>query len=585
MIGGAAMTASGHAAGDKLPVTVLEGAPLPAGAIDRLSAIRETIDLLELDLGAMIRAVEQAADKVRLGAQSSAESLAAIRSRTETLAVKSQDAKFNAVQFAQSSEELAQSFSEVGHSVREADTLAREAGDATSAATRTIDGLRSSSAEIGKVAALIEKITKQTNLLALNATIEAARAGDVGKGFAVVAAEVKDLSVQTQQATEEIKKKISMLQKDAGALIAAVQQIAQVIDSIRPLFSAVASAVEQQIVTANNLSTSANETSSFVAAVADGASEIQMATAGATENAASVDGSGQDVATLAQKLKTRCTIFLRQTEIGDRRRHDRLPCDLEISLQSRSGPIHGHTADISEGGVLMRLADAHAIAAGDVIDADIAGLGRCRLHVVSHSHLGLHLRFVDLDTNARGALHGKLQMIRAENREFIDIAVATAERISSLFEDAVASGVLSQEELFDNDYVPIEGTNPLQHRTRFLDWVETVLPKIQDTLHASDERMIFCAAVDRNGYLPVHNRIYSQPQRPGDVTWNTANARNRRIFDDRAGLAAARNTRPYLIQNYPRDMGNGVTIMMQEIDAPIRVNGKHWGGFRTAYRL
>jgi methyl-accepting chemotaxis protein len=64
-----------------------------------------------------------------------------------------------------------------------------------------------------------------------------------------------------------------------------------------------------------------------------------------------------------------------------------------------------------------------------------------------------------------------------------------------------------------------------------------------------------------------------------------ANARNRRIFDDRAGLTAARNVRPYLIQNYPREMGNGVTIMMREIDAPIRVFGKHWGGFRTAYRL
>lgn len=579
------MTASGHAADEKVPVTVLDGALLSPDAVDRLSAIRETIDLLELDLGAMIHAVGQAADKVRLGAQASAESLAAIRRRTESLATKSQDAKFNAVQFAQSSEELAQSFSEVGQSVREADALAQDAGNATSAATQTIDGLRASSAEIGKVAALIEKITKQTNLLALNATIEAARAGDVGKGFAVVAAEVKDLSIQTQQATDEIKRKIGMLQKDAGALIAAVQRIAQVIDTIRPLFSAVASAVEQQIVTANNLSTAASQTSTFVAAVADGATEIEAATGGATEHAARVDESGRDVATLAQKLKTRCTIFLRQTEIGDRRRYDRLPCDLVIRLENRSGAIEGHTADISEGGVLMRVADAHSISAGDMVSGDIAGLGRCRFHVVNHSHLGLHLRFEDMAPDVRAALHRKLQAIRAENREFIERATTVAGRISALFEDAVARGLVGEEDLFDNQYVPIAGTNPLQHRTRFLGWLETVLPDIQEPLLASDERMVFCAAVDRNGYLPVHNRIYSQPQRPGDVTWNTAHSRNRRIFDDRAGLAAARNTRPYLIQNYPRDMGNGVTIMMQEIDAPIRVNGKHWGGFRTAYRL
>ena len=61
---------------------------------------------------------------------------------------------------------------------------------------------------------------------------------------------------------------------------------------------------------------------------------------------------------------------------------------------------------------------------------------------------------------------------------------------------------------------------------------------------ASDPRMVFCAAIDRNGYLPVHDLSYSKPQRPGDVLWNTANSRNRRIFDDRAGLASGRVVQP-----------------------------------------
>ena len=121
-------------------------------------------------------------------------------------------------------------------------------------------------------------------------------------------------------------------------------------------------------------------------------------------------------------------------------------------------------------------------------------------------------------------------------------------------------------------------------RTRFLEFTERVLPPIQEPLLASDKRMVFCAAVDRNGYLPVHNNIYSKPQRPGEVLWNTAHSRNRRIFDDRAGLSAGRVVRPYIIQNYPRDMGDRV-IMMWEIGAPIRVFGKQWGGLRTAYTL
>jgi methyl-accepting chemotaxis protein len=97
--------------------------------------------------------------------------------------------------------------------------------------------------------------------------------------------------------------------------------------------------------------------------------------------------------------------------------------------------------------------------------------------------------------------------------------------------------------------------------------------------------LVFCIAIDRNGYIPVHNAVYSKPQRSDDPNWNIANARNRWIFDDRARLASARVVRTYLLQIYARDMGYGVTVTMQEIVAPIRVNGKHWGGFRVAYKF
>ena len=138
--------------------------------------------------------------------------------------------------------------------------------------------------------------------------------------------------------------------------------------------------------------------------------------------------------------------------------------------------------------------------------------------------------------------------------------------------------------MFDNHYAPIPGTNPQQYRTRFLSLCETLLPGVQEPLLASDPRLVFCVAVDRNGYLPVHNAAYAQAQRPDDPIWNAAHSRNRRIFDDRAGLSAGRVVRPYIIQNYPRDMGDKV-VMMWEIGAPIRVFGKKWGGFRTAYTL
>jgi methyl-accepting chemotaxis protein len=63
--------------------------------------------------------------------------------------------------------------------------------------------------QVDQVVALIEHLALQTRMLALNATLEAARAGEAGRGFAVVAASVKDLSRQTNTATQDIRTALS----------------------------------------------------------------------------------------------------------------------------------------------------------------------------------------------------------------------------------------------------------------------------------------------------------------------------------------------------------------------------------------
>ena len=559
-------------------------APTELSAATSTASIRETIDLLELDLGAMIQDVAIAAASVRSGASASADALAAIQARTATLSAQSQDARRDALQVADATVELAQSSNEIDRQVRAAGALTDDAGDAALAANRSVDELKASTAEIGQVVNLIANIARQTNLLALNATIEAARAGAAGRGFAVVAAEVKALSVQTQTATEDIKRKIDMLQNAAAISIAAVHRISEATKAVRPVLSSIAGAIEHQVETTDGLSRNASDNSRFVGAVADGVTDIKQAAIGATAHGMTVDRCGEDVGRMAERLKTRAVIFLRLSEIGDRRQHERLPCELDVDLQAGNGTVRGQTADISEGGLLVRLREPRSFAAGTATAATIAGIGACHVRAVNQSALGLHLAFERLDEAASARLAHKLAAIRSENTEFVDRAIEGAGRISRLLEDAVTERRISLDDLFDNTYVPIPDTNPQQYTTRFLKLTEQLLPAVQEPLLASDKRMIFCATVDRNGYLPVHNLIYSRPQRPGDPVWNTANCRNRRIFDDRAGLSAGRVVRPYLIQNYPRDMGDRV-VMMWEIGAPIRVFGKQWGGLRTAYTL
>ena len=160
-----------------------------------------------------------------------------------------------------------------------------------------------------------------------------------------------------------------------------------------------------------------------------------------------------------------------------------------------------------------------------------------------------------------------------------------ANSVSSAFEQAVSSGRISMADLFDRNYRDIAGTDPKQMSTRYLALVDQLLPPIQEPAATSDPAIVFCAAVDENGYLPTHNAKFSAQQRPGDVEWNTANCRNRRIFDDRTGLSAGRNKEPFLVQTYRRDMGAGNFVMMKDISAPIVVNGRHWGGVRLAVKI
>lgn len=174
--------------------------------------------------------------------------------------------------------------------------------------------------------------------------------------------------------------------------------------------------------------------------------------------------------------------------------------------------------------------------------------------------------------------------VETSDTPFINEVVAQADRISAVFESAVERGEIAMDALFDTNYVEIKGTNPKQMMTRFTAFTDRVLPAIQEPVLEMDPRITFCAAVDRNGYLPTHNRVYSHPQ-GDDPVWNISNCRNRRIFDDRTGLAAGRNTKPFLVQTYRRDMGGGQFVLMKDCSAPIMVNGKHWGGLRLAYRV
>jgi methyl-accepting chemotaxis protein len=556
----------------------------PAAAAEGDSA-KEILELLELELGAMIRQLERSANAVAGGAEATAATLSTIRARTDALTGHTSAARGTATTFAQAAEKFTQSAQGIGAQVREAGKLTDLASAAAQEARANVDRLRESSAAIGNVVNLIAQIARQTTLLALNSTIEAARAGEAGRGFAVVATEVKALAVQTQSATEEITKKIEALQKDAAGSADAVMRISQAIEAIRPVFANVNGAVAEQNHTTGEMSENAASASSFIVSVGDSASEIDAATKAAQAHGENVASAGKAVTTFAQKLKSRSAVLLHRGESEDRRKHEWLPCLLKIEIEAARGAVTAPVYEISMEGIVIAGSDAEMLPLNQSVNATLQDVGACRLRIAEHAKAGTRALFQAPDAQLTEKIEDKLWSIREENTEFVTRALEAGTALTRIFEGAVASRAISIEDMFDTDYAEIPGSNPLQHRSKILDWADRALPPFQETFLAKDPRMVFCVMIDRNGYLPVHNKVYSHPQRPGDVAYNTANSRNRRIFNDTAGLAAGRNLRSYLIQSYARDMGNGKTVMMREIDVPIRVNGQHWGGFRTAYKL
>jgi len=166
---------------------------------------------------------------------------------------------------------------------------------------------------------------------------------------------------------------------------------------------------------------------------------------------------------------------------------------------------------------------------------------------------------------------------------FVRRAQESAKRIAEALEEALVRRDITLEDLFDENYLPIAGTDPPQVMTKFVPLADRLLMPIHDAVAASDARIAMATSLDRNGYAPTHMTKYSQPQ-AADVEWNRTNCRNRRFFTDRVGRAQAKNQKPFRLQALRRDMGDGCHETVKDVAAPIVIRGRHWGNFRMAYK-
>jgi methyl-accepting chemotaxis protein len=284
---------------------------LKATGQDELAYLTRSINKMGTSLKDMIQAIARNAQNVAGASEELSASSQQISDNAEETAAQanvvsaaSEQVSTNVGVVATGSEEMLASIREISKNANEAARATKNAVTATEATQRAIGKLGDSSLEIGSVIKVITSIAQQTNLLALNATIEAARAGEAGKGFAVVANEVKELAKQTAQATEEIGHKIEAIQSDSKGAVQAITEISEIISQINDISNTIASAVEEQTATTNEIGRNVSEAAKGAGEIAGNIASVAKAAQDTTAGANDTRQAARALSEMAAELQT-----------------------------------------------------------------------------------------------------------------------------------------------------------------------------------------------------------------------------------------------------------------------------------------
>jgi methyl-accepting chemotaxis protein len=285
--------------------------PISVRGDDAIGRLGQGLQRFFSDLRASLSAVARSAQAVtdssnllrgtsqKLGATAEAAS-----AQAGAVSSASEEVSSNVATAAAGTEQMGTSIREIAKNASDAARVAFDAVRKAETTDSTVARLGVSSAEIGQVVKVITAIAQQTNLLALNATIEAARAGEAGKGFAVVANEVKELAKETARATDDISRRIEAIQQDTGRAVTEIREISTIIGSINAIQTTIASAVEEQTATTNEITRNVGRAARGTVEIAQNITGVAGAVEETSRGAGETRQAAEELARTAIELQT-----------------------------------------------------------------------------------------------------------------------------------------------------------------------------------------------------------------------------------------------------------------------------------------
>ena len=277
-----------------------------AASLDRAAhSLRETVGALAATAARMRDGV----GAVTTFGTSAADSVGETSAQAGVVAAAAAQVTRNVQAVAAGAEQMGASIREIATHAEGAAEVGRRAVSFSESVAQTVGELGASSAEIGNVVKVITSIAEQTNLLALNATIEAARAGEAGKGFAVVAGEVKELAQESARAAEDIGRRISTNQTQTRSAVSAIEEISRIVASINDYQMTIASAVEEQTATTNEMSRGVAEAAAGSGEIATSILGVATASSSAEQVIGDMKARVEELDGLADDLRERVAAF------------------------------------------------------------------------------------------------------------------------------------------------------------------------------------------------------------------------------------------------------------------------------------